>query len=94
MSHFLWHLLQWLKPLQIPFYFGAAWLFLLYLGMTLGQFVQDVWQRSRIMHRIPCHNCQFFTNDHRLKCPIHPLAANSETAINCRDYAAQTLSSP
>jgi len=88
MSHFLYYLLQALQPLQTPLCFGVAWLFLLYLGMTLWQFADDVWRRSQVMHKIPCHNCQFFTNDHRLKCPIHPLEANSETAINCRDYAA------
>jgi hypothetical protein len=38
------------------------------------------------MHEIPCNGCQFFTNDYRLKCTVHPQIANSEAAINCRDY--------
>jgi hypothetical protein len=90
MSPFFSHLLQWLHPLQGPVCFGIAWLFLGYLGLTLWQFVRDLWHRSQMMHRIPCHDCQFFTNDHRLKCPLHPIGANSETAINCRDYAARS----
>ena len=93
MSHFLYHLLHWLQPLQAPLCFGVAWLFVLYLGITLWQFARDVWQRSQMMHRIPCHNCQFFTNDHRLKCTLHPLVANSENAISCRDYTSRPLSS-
>lgn len=92
MSHFLYHLLHGLQPLQTPLCFGLAWLFLFYLGITLAQFARDVWQRSQLMHQIPCHNCQFFTNDYRLKCPIHPLVANSETAINCRDYQSRQWS--
>ncbi|WP_235620712.1 hypothetical protein [Halothece sp. PCC 7418] len=43
-------------------------------------------QRGETMHKIPCTNCQFFTNDHRLKCTIQPLIANTEQAINCQDY--------
>ncbi|WP_322744170.1 MULTISPECIES: hypothetical protein [unclassified Coleofasciculus] len=38
------------------------------------------------MHQIPCAYCQFFTNDHRLKCTVNPSIASSENAINCRDY--------
>ncbi len=38
------------------------------------------------MHQIPCSNCKFFTNDHRLKCTVSPSIANTEQAINCGDY--------
>lgn len=38
------------------------------------------------MHQIPCSNCQFFTNDYRLKCTVNPSVANTERAINCCDY--------
>ena len=91
MSHSVFNLLPWLEPLQVPLCFGVAWLVVIYAGITLGQFSRDVWQRARQMHQVPCHNCQFFTNDHRLKCPLHPIIANSETAINCRDYASSRV---
>jgi hypothetical protein len=42
------------------------------------------------MHKIPCPNCQFFTNDHRLKCTIKPLIANTEDAISCQDYCSKS----
>jgi hypothetical protein len=42
--------------------------------------------KAKQMHSIPCTNCRFFTNDHRLKCTIKPQTANTEEAINCRDY--------
>ncbi|MGK7959817.1 hypothetical protein [Crocosphaera sp.] len=38
------------------------------------------------MHQIPCSDCQYFTNDYRLKCPVNPFQANTESAINCQDY--------
>jgi RNA polymerase subunit RPABC4/transcription elongation factor Spt4 len=41
---------------------------------------------AKTMHQIPCARCRYFTNDHRLKCPVHPQIANTEGAINCRDY--------
>lgn len=41
---------------------------------------------AKQMHRIPCANCRFFTNNHRLKCTVKPQIANTEEAINCRDY--------
>lgn len=47
-------------------------------------------RRSQAMHEIPCADCQFFTNDHRLKCPVHPHAALTAEAIGCRDF--ETLS--
>nr|WP_232225199.1 hypothetical protein [Dactylococcopsis salina] len=43
-------------------------------------------KRSQIMHQVPCPNCQFFTNDYRLKCTVNPLVANTEQAITCQDY--------
>jgi hypothetical protein len=67
----------------------CAWGFLGMLGLSLMQLGRDLIQRSRRMHAIPCSRCQFFTRDYRLKCPVHPLTANTETAIDCRDYLAQ-----
>ena len=42
--------------------------------------------RAKQMHRIPCTKCRFFTNDYRLKCTVKPQTANTEDAIDCRDY--------
>ncbi len=29
------------------------------------------------LHEIPCHACEYFTNDYRLKCTVHPKKACS-----------------
>ncbi len=42
--------------------------------------------RVQTMHQIPCSRCAFFTNDHRLKCPVDPIVAGSEAAIDCPHY--------
>ena len=42
------------------------------------------------LHDIPCSGCDFFTNDYRLKCTIHPSKACSEDAIGCIDFEAKT----
>lgn len=38
------------------------------------------------LHQIPCAKCAYFTGDYRLKCPVNPMVALSEEAINCRDF--------
>ncbi|MEO1430774.1 MAG: hypothetical protein AAFV71_17265 [Cyanobacteria bacterium J06633_8] len=42
------------------------------------------------LHDIPCAGCDFFTNDYRLKCTIHPSLACSEEAIDCIDFEPKT----
>jgi hypothetical protein len=42
------------------------------------------------LHQVPCHNCDFFTNDYRLKCTLHPTIACTEDAIACRDFELKT----
>lgn len=42
------------------------------------------------LHQIPCSKCDFFTNDYRLKCTLHPMKACTEEAINCFDFEAKT----
>ncbi len=64
----------------------AAWGFLLLIAWNLWGVVRYSVQTSRQLHQIPCANCQFFTNSHYLKCPIHPKSALTEEAINCSDY--------
>jgi hypothetical protein len=69
-----------------PIYFLITWGF---LGLLLWTFIiglRDIKKRGEIMHKIPCSQCQYFTNDHRLKCTLQPLIANTELAIDCPDF--------
>jgi hypothetical protein len=75
-----------LQPILVPVCFAIAWIFAMTLGWTLWSAVRDTAARTRQMHQIPCANCQFFTNDYRLKCTVKPTVANTEEAIDCSDY--------
>lgn len=75
----------------VPFCFVMAWVM---VGLTLWNLVvavRDGVNRATAMHKIPCPECRYFTNDYRLKCPIHPKIALSESAIDCTDFEALEL---
>nr|WP_071588415.1 hypothetical protein [Chlorogloeopsis fritschii] len=44
------------------------------------------------LHQIPCSGCEYFTNDYRLKCTVHPINACTEEAIDCRDFEPKNYS--
>ncbi|MDF5730100.1 MAG: hypothetical protein PUP92_19325 [Rhizonema sp. PD38] len=46
----------------------------------------------KMLHEIPCAGCEYFTNDYRLKCTVHPHKACSLEAINCVDFMVKTAS--
>nr|WP_034934916.1 hypothetical protein [Gloeocapsa sp. PCC 73106] len=85
----LYKIIQGIQPLLVPICFLFTWLFLLSLVLTLYNTLRETNAIAKQMHQIPCTNCQFFTNDYRLKCTIQPRAANTEQAIDCSDYRSQ-----
>ncbi|TAE61839.1 MAG: hypothetical protein EAZ76_14690 [Nostocales cyanobacterium] len=38
------------------------------------------------LNQVPCKNCQFFANNHYLKCAVKPDIVLTEEAINCSEY--------
>lgn len=42
------------------------------------------------LHKIPCSNCQYFTNNYYLKCTVNPQIALHEEAIYCREFKAKS----
>jgi hypothetical protein len=71
------------------FRFGFALSVWSLIVWTLWSALRDSFRVARRMHAIPCATCQYFTNDHRLKCPVQPMIANTEAAIECPDYQAR-----
>jgi hypothetical protein len=55
--------------------------------------VSDGLQRLRRLHQVPCYRCQYYTGSPYLKCPVRPLEAASEAALQCPDYRASAPSS-
>jgi hypothetical protein len=84
--NFISFLIQSIQPLLIPIYFVIAWTTIIIVFLNLWTATKDTIKTAQEMHKIPCHNCQFFTNNHRLKCTVNPCVANTEAAIGCQDY--------
>lgn len=83
-------LIHGIQPLLVPICFVAAWSVLILFAWSLWSAARDGITTAKQMHQIPCANCQFFTDNYRLKCTVHPSAANTEEAINCLDYQPKT----
>ena len=75
-----------LQPLLITICFVMAWSIIALLLVNLWTATKDTVEIAQKMHQIPCPNCQFFTNNYRLKCTVNPYTASTEAAIGCKDY--------
>lgn len=70
----------------VPICFITGWTLLFLIISNFFFAFKDLSKTVKVMHQIPCPNCQFFVNDSRLKCTVRPSIANTEEAINCYDY--------
>ncbi|MDZ8188033.1 MAG: hypothetical protein RMX96_24670 [Nostoc sp. ChiSLP02] len=41
----------------------------------------------RTPHKVPCKNCQFYSNNNYLKCAVQPSLVLTEEAKNCPEYS-------
>lgn len=39
------------------------------------------------IHKVPCKNCQFYSNNNYLKCAVQPSIVLTEEAKNCSEYS-------
>jgi hypothetical protein len=46
------------------------------------------------LHKVPCKNCRFFSNNHYLKCAVQPSIVLTEEAIDCCEYSPKKGSFP
>lgn len=86
-------LLQVVQPVLVPLCFLFAWSLTLLTFWSLWSAARDGISKVKTLHQIPCAGCQFFTGDYHLKCPVRPMIALSEEAINCSDYEPTTVPS-
>ena len=82
--------IQWLQPFVPVLCFAVAWMIVVIFVLSMVAMVKDGVANVRRMHRIPCANCQYATNNHRLKCSVHPSVAFSEEAVNCQDFETES----
>jgi len=68
----------------------APWTVLTIVGWGIWQTLRDTFKYTSELHSIPCSKCQYYTNNHRLKCTLHPKMAMSEAAIDCPDFCEES----
>ncbi|BAY31833.1 hypothetical protein NIES37_02800 [Tolypothrix tenuis PCC 7101] len=85
-------LIHGIQALLVPICFVVAWAVMILGGWSLWSAARDSVSKAKQMHQIPCTGCQFFTDNYRLKCTVHPSIANTEEAIHCHDFQAKTNS--
>ncbi|MBC1224079.1 hypothetical protein GNF10_20765 [Nostoc sp. UCD121] len=90
MLEVIFFLLRGIQPFLIPICFITAWTVTILVVMSLWTAARDSVATAKLMHQIPCTGCQFFTDNYRLKCTVRPSIANTEEAIDCRDYQPKT----
>jgi len=68
-------------------------IFSLMVWLIVASKLTGVWKeaRDRIssfnqVEPMPCRNCQFFANNHYLKCAVQPSIVLTSQALKCSDY--------
>ncbi|MGD1913730.1 MAG: hypothetical protein ACFB2X_23710 [Rivularia sp. (in: cyanobacteria)] len=79
---------------MIATFFIGFWVFLMIIfSITVVRAFKQGAEQLKKLHQIPCYNCDFFTNDYRLKCTVNPVIACSEEALGCIDFEAKKIPS-
>ncbi|WP_081402886.1 hypothetical protein [Scytonema hofmannii] len=69
-----------------------AWAILLFMICSVWRTLSKGTNYVKMLHQIPCAGCEYFTNDYRLKCTVHPQKACSPEALGCIDFEVKTTS--
>jgi len=78
-----------------PLGFIFVWAIFLLLFHKIRTNTDDkVCLQSKILQKVPCKKCQFFANNHYLKCAVKPDSVLTEEAIDCSEYVPKKVSFP
>lgn len=82
---------SWVVIILVPICFMLVCATIGSIVFVLCQIIEDKNRQSKINHcqQIPCSNCRFFSNNHYLKCAVHPSTVLTKYALNCSDYWTQ-----
>jgi hypothetical protein len=70
-----------------PIGFIIGWTILFLMLSKIGIAARDeIFFTIKRFQKVPCRNCQYFTNNPYLKCAVNPGAALTEEALKCSDY--------
>jgi hypothetical protein len=73
----------------IPFGFSMVVAFVVLMSPDVWKLVRARMATLTRLHKVPCKNCRFFTNNHYLWCTVNPSIALTKEAVNCSDYFPQ-----
>ena len=78
-----------------PLGFIFVWaIFLLLFHKIRTNTYDKVCVKKKIIKKVPCKKCQFFANNHYLKCAVKPDTVLTEEAIDCSEYVPKKVSFP
>lgn len=69
-----------------PLSLMIAWAIIFFMPSDIWRLARHGMLISKQLHRVPCRNCRFFTNNPYLQCAVHPSTALTASAIHCCDY--------
>lgn len=73
-----------LTPIGLIF----SWVFFFIMLRKLGTAVDNKMVFAiKLLHKVPCKNCQYYSSNHYLKCAIKPSIVMTEEAKNCSEYS-------
>jgi hypothetical protein len=75
-----------------PLGFIFVWAIFLLLFHKIRTNADDkVCIKNKILQKVPCKKCQFFANNHYLKCAVKPDSVLTEAAIDCSEYVPKKV---
>ena len=80
---------QKIENLDTAFHLAIGFAILLTIGILICAGIPKGWQHSlrfNSYNKIPCRRCRYFSDNHFLKCTLHPTTTLTEEAVDCRDY--------
>ncbi|MFM6182245.1 MAG: hypothetical protein ACKPA8_12210 [Dolichospermum sp.] len=75
-----------------PLGFIFIWaIFLLIFHKIRSHSDENIYLKNKILQKVPCRKCQFFANNHYLKCAVKPDTVLTEKAMNCSEYTPKKV---
>ncbi len=70
-----------------PLGFILVWVIFLLVFHKIRTYRDDkVYVKSDFLTKVPCKKCQFYANNHYLKCAVKPDSVLTEKAVDCSEY--------
>ncbi|MEH2164121.1 MAG: hypothetical protein V7K38_24485 [Nostoc sp.] len=71
-----------------PVGFIIGWIAFFVIMQKIRAFLDNKMSFSvKNLHKLPCQNCRFYSNNHYLKCAVNPSIVLTEEAMNCSEYS-------